>query len=289
MTRYRALQKIISLGSFSKAAEEMGYSQSAMSQMIASLEKELGTRLIHRSRYGVELTLEGRELYPKIEQMLTAYQAVLEKNDEIRGLETGTVRMGTITSISAHWLPDIIKEFQQQYPQVEFVIHQGDYTSIQEWIKNGTVDFGFLNPAAARGIHTEELKKGEMLAILPEEHPLAAMDRIPLETLAEEPFILLEEGNYSEPLEAFRTCGCKPNVKFTIHDDYTIMMMVESGLGISMLAELVLHRTNYRIAIRRTEPPVYRTISIGYKDRELLPVAARRFISYIEKHVAELP
>ena len=67
------------------------------------------------------------------------------------------------------------------------------------------------------------------------------------------------------------------------------MMMVESGLGISMLAELVLHRTNYRIAIRRTEPSVYRTISIGYKDRELLPVAARRFISYIEKHVDELP
>lgn len=130
MNRYKALQKIVSLGSFSKAAEEMGYSQSAMSQMIASLEKELGTRLIHRSRYGIELTLEGRELYPKIEQLLTAYQAVLEKNDEIRGLETGTVRMGTITSISAHWLPDIIKEFQEHYPQVEFVIHQGDYTSI---------------------------------------------------------------------------------------------------------------------------------------------------------------
>ncbi len=289
MNRYRALQKIVSLGSFSKAAEEMGYSQSAMSQMIASLEKEFGTRLIHRSRYGVELTLEGRELYPKIEQLLTAYQAVLEKNDEIRGLETGTVRMGTITSISAHWLPDIIKEFQEHYPQVEFVIHQGDYTSIQEWIKNGTVDFGFLNPAAAKGIQTEEIKKGEMLVILPENHPLAEMDVIPLDRLVEEPFILLEEGNYSEPLEAFRAEGYKPDVKFTIHDDYTIMMMVESGLGISMLAELVLHRTNYRIAIRRTEPPVYRTISIGYKDRELLPVAARRFISYIEKHVDELP
>ncbi len=289
MNRYKALQKIVSLGSFSKAAEEMGYSQSAMSQMIASLEKELGTRLIHRSRYGIELTLEGRELYPKIEQLLTAYQAVLEKNDEIRGLETGTVRMGTITSISAHWLPDIIKEFQEHYPQVEFVIHQGDYTSIQEWIKNGTVDFGFLNPAAAKGILTEEIKKGEMLVILPENHPLAEMDVIPLDRLVEEPFILLEEGNYSEPLEAFRAEGYKPDVKFTIHDDYTIMMMVESGLGISMLAELVLHRTNYRIAIRRTEPPVYRTISIGYKDRELLPVAARRFISYIEKHVDELP
>lgn len=65
MNRYIALQKIISLGSFSKAADEMGYSQSAVSQMITSLEKELGLRLIHRSRYGVTLTLEGKNFILK--------------------------------------------------------------------------------------------------------------------------------------------------------------------------------------------------------------------------------
>lgn len=283
MNRYIALQKIISLGSFSKAAEEMGYSQSAASQMIASLEKELGVRLIHRSRYGVTLTLEGKKLYPKIEQLIAAYQSVIEKSNEIKGLETGTIRMGTVSSVSAHWLPGVIKEFQKEYPKVEFVIHQGDYSSIQEWIKNGTVDFGFINPAASKDIQTEEIKRGEMVAVLPENHQLAKEKILTLYQLAEEPFILLEEGNYSEPLEAFRKAGLRPDIKFTIHDDYSIMAMVEAGLGISMLAELVLHRTNYKIAVRHTEPPVYRILSIGYKDKTLLPVAARRFIDCLKK------
>ena len=79
MNRYIALQKVINLGSFSKAAEEMGYSQSATSQMIASLEKELGLCLIHRSRYGIRLTHEGKQLYPKIEQLIVTYQSMIEK------------------------------------------------------------------------------------------------------------------------------------------------------------------------------------------------------------------
>ena len=287
MNRYIALQKIISLGSFSKAAEEMGYSQSAASQMISSLEKELGVRLIHRSRYGVALTLEGEKLYPKIEQLIAAYQSVLEESNEIKGMETGTVRIGTVSSVSAHWLPEVLKAFQRQYPKVEFVIHQGDYNSIQEWIRNGMVDFGFINPAASKGIPFEELKTGKMVAILPIDHPLAKMDIVPLEKLAEEAFILLEEGNYSEPLEAFGKARLKPDIKFTIHDDYSIMAMVEADLGVSILAELVLQRTAYRLAIRPTEPPVYRTLAIGYKDKKLLPVAARRFIDCLKKQITK--
>ena len=288
MNRYLALQKIISLGSFSKAADEMGYSQSAVSQMINSLEKELGLRLIHRSRYGVTLTLEGKKLYPKIEQLLASYQSVIEESNEIRGLETGTIRMGTVSSVSVYWLPGVIKEFQKEYPKVEFVIHQGDYTSIQEWIRNGTVDFGFLNPAASRDIQTDIIKSGEMVAILPEHHELAKEKILTLGQLSQESFILLEEGNYSEPLKAFEKEGLKPDIKFTIHDDYSIMAMVEAGLGVSILAELVLQRTNYKIAVRHTDPPVYRTLAVGYKDKNLLPVAARRFIDCMKNVLNEV-
>lgn len=289
MNRYLALQKIVELGSFSKAAEVMGYTQSAMSQMISSLEKEMSIKLLHRARTGAKLTLEGAELYPYIERMLSQYFALQEKTKEMRGLETGVIRMGTLASISAHWLPGILKAFQARYPGVSFVIHQGDYTSIQEWIKTGMVDFGFVNPAAVSGIETMVLKEGDMLAVLPEGHPLAAYAQLPLELLAREPFILLEEGHYYEPLEAFRTVGITPHVKYTIHDDYAIMTMVEAGLGVSILAELILHRTNYRLVLRPTVPPITRTIAIGYKDRAALPIACKRFIEYVCAHTAELP
>ena len=147
MNRYLALQKVVELGSFSKAAEALGYTQSAMSQMIASLEDELSIKLLNRARTGIKLTIEGAELYPYLERTIYQYIASQEKAKEIRGLETGVIRMGTLASISAHWLPSLLKEFQEKYPGMEFVIHQGDYTSIQEWIKTGAVDFGFVNPS----------------------------------------------------------------------------------------------------------------------------------------------
>lgn len=289
MNRYLALQKVVELGSFSKAAAALGYTQSAMSQMVASLEQELSFKLLHRSRTGVRLTIEGAELYPYLERTIYQYIASQEKAKEIRGLETGVIRMGTLASISAHWMPALLKEFQEQYPKVEFVIHQGDYTSIQEWIKTGAVDFGFVNPKAVSGMETIVLKEGAMLAVLPEHHPLAKQETIPLDLLAVEPFILLEEGHYYEPLEAFHSIGVAPNVKYTIHDDYAIMTMVEAGLGVSILAELVLHRTNYRLALRPTTPPISRTIAIGYKDQTSLPIASKRFIDCIRAHLDELP
>lgn len=289
MKRYLALQKIVEMGSFSKAAETLGYTQSAMSQMISSLEDELSIKLLNRFRTGTQLTLEGEKLYPYIEQTINHYLSMQEKVKEIRGLDTGVIRMGTLASISAHWMPQILKEFQAVYPGVEFVIHQGDYTSIQNWIRTGAVDFGFVNPRAVNGLQTVDLKEGIMLAVFPEDHDLAKKEIVPLSDLADESFILLEEGHYYEPLEAFRSIGKRPNIKYTIHDDYAIMTMVEAGLGISILAELVLRRTNYRILLRKTEPPVYRTIAIGYKDVHSLPIASKRFIEYLRSRISELP
>lgn len=112
---------------------------------------------------------------------------------------------------------------------------------------------------------------------------------MPLEALAEEPFILLEEGHYSEPLATFQTLGLKPNVRYTIHDDYAIMTMTEAGLGVSILAELVLHRTHYRLALRPTAPAISRTVAVGYRDKNSLPIAAKRFIELLQRHAADLP
>ena len=289
MNRYIALHHVVEQGSFSRAAEKMGYSQSALSQMVASLESELDLKLLNRSRTGATLTLEGQELYPYVEQLIYQYQALQEKNNEIKGLETGVIRMGTMSSVSVHWLPEILKEFQKQYPGIQFVLHQGDYTSIQEWIKTGTIDFGFVTAEAVTGIELIELKEGAMLAVLPKDHPLSEYEVIPLKELAKEPFILLEEGNYYEPLEIFKSVGAKPDIKYTLHDDYSIMAMVEAGLGVSVLAELVLHRNNYKLAVRPTEPPITRSIAIGYKDRASLSMASKRFIGMLKEKVDELP
>lgn len=289
MQRYIALQKIIDLGSFTKAADALGYTQSSISQMISSLEEELSIKLLYRSRVGVKLTLEGADLYPFIERTILQYQAMQGKANEIKGLDTGVIRIGTISSITCHWMPQLIKEFQAIHPNVQFVLHQGDYSSIQEWIKVGAVDFGFITPPAVTGLQTITIKEGSMLAVLPANHKLASQGTVNLHDIANEPFILLEEGHFSEPMESFHACNLEPNIKFRMHDDYAIMTMVEAGLGISILAELVLRRTNYQIVQLPIDPPISRILAIGYKDKSSLPIASKYFIEYLLAHIGQLP
>lgn len=289
MNRYFAFQKVVELESFTKAAEALGYTQSSVSQMVASLEDELSMKLLIRSRAGVKLTIEGAQLYPFIERTILQYRAMREKANEIKGLETGVIRVGTISSITCHWMPQLIKGFQALYPNVQFLFHQGDYSSIQEWIKQGAVDFGFITPPAVSGLETITIKDGEMLAILPKHHPLASRRSIRLEDIVDEPYILMEEGHYSEPYNAFRAAGLEPDIKYTIHDDYAIMTMVEAGLGVSILAELMLRRTNYDIVCLPIEPPIYRTLAIGYKDKSSLPIASKYFIEYLLANTEKLP
>ena len=107
--------------------------------------------------------------------------------------------------------------------------------------------------------------------------------------LAGEPFILLEEGHYSEPINAFHAAGLEPDIKYTIHDDFAIMTMVEAGLGISIMAELMLRRTNYDIVCLPVNPPVYRELAIGYKDKNSLPIASKYFIDYLLDNIKNLP
>lgn len=289
MNRYIALQKIIELGGFTKAADALGYTQSSISQMIASLESELNMKLLIRSRHGVKLTIEGEELYPFIEKSIYRYQAMLEKANEIKGLETGIIRVGTISSITCHWMPQLIKGFKALYPNVQFVFHQGDYSLIPEWIKTGAIDFGFITPYASMDLKTKIIKDGEMLAVLPKNHSLAKQKNIRLCDIAKEPYILLEEGQYSEPMSAFQAAGITPDIKYTIHDDYAIMTMVEAGLGVSILAELMLRRTNFDNVCLPVDPPIYRTLAVGYKDWDSLPIASKYFIDYLIEHKEELP
>lgn len=289
MNRYIALQKIIELGGFTKAADSLGYTQSSISQMIASLENELGIKLLTRSRHGVKLTIEGAELYPFIERSIYQYRSMQEKADEIKGIETGIIRVGTISSVTCHWMPQLINGFKEEYPNVQFLFHQGDYTLIPEWIASGQIDFGFVNPLAGTNLKTKTIKSGEMLAVLPKNHPLAKKKSIQLQEIAEEPYILLEEGHYSEPMAAFEAAGITPNIQYTIHDGYAIMLMVEAGLGVSILAELILRRTNYDIVCLPIDPPITRTLAVGYKDKDSLPIASKYFIDYLIEHKDELP
>lgn len=281
LNSYYAFIKAIETGSFTKAAEELGYTQSAISQMVHSLEEELSTTLILRSRKGITLTPDGEEFLPYIKNICNSHRELIEKRKEMEGLQSGLIRIGTFSSVACHWLPGLIKDFKELYPAVHFELHQGNYTDISNWIKEGSVDFGFVNPKAVSNLTTTPLQEDEMLAVLPVDHPLAANSTVLLKELTNVPYIFLDEGEISEPLTIFKQNNFEPNIQYRVHDAYWIMSMIEQGLGVSILPKLVLNRCPYNIVTKAISPSVIRTISVAYKDKRVLPVASRYFIDFI--------
>lgn len=283
MNQYYAFIKIIETGSFTKAAEELGYTQSAISQIVRSLERELSTTLILRSRKGITLTPDGEEFLPYIKKVHNSYRELMEKSKEMQGLQGSIIRIGTFSSISSSWLPQLIKNFKEVYPSVKFELQQGEYTSIIQLIKEGSVDFGFVNSDVGTNLCTIPLKRDEMLAVLPYNHKLTNNENVTLKELSDEPFILLDEGQSSIPLKFFEENNLQPNIQYRVYDDYTIMSMVEKGLGIAILPELVLERISYNIIKKEIYPPIVRNIGIAFKDRSALPIASKYFIDFILK------
>lgn len=288
IAKYEAFIKTVEEGSLTKAAESLGYTQSGMSHLIRSLEEEMGATLLLRERSGARLTPEGAALLPFFRNICNGQRELLDKANQLHGLESGLIRIGTFSSISCHWLPAWIQSFQGQHPNIEFQLLHGDYTEIEDWLVEGRVDLGFLRLPALANVVATTLKQDRLLVILPETHPLAEVDTFPVERLAEEPFILLEEGKDNEIHRIFEALHLTPQVIFEVSDDYTIMAMVESGLGISILPELVLYRNSYHIVMKELSVPFYRRLGVAVKQQGQEPLAARRFLEHILRAIPKL-
>lgn len=275
--KYQAFVKTVEYGSFTKAAEKLNYSQSGISRMINDLEQEWKVTLLERGKTGIKLTSDGTKLLPYAKNICNDFEKLQMQVDEINGLQSGIIRIGTFSSVATHWLPNIIKEFQKDYPNIDYELLLGDYTEIEKWIDEGRVDCGFLRLPANQDFETIFLEQDKLLAIIPENHPLKECDKFPVKALCDEPFMLLEKGAKAEISEIFERCNLTPNVHFTTWDDYAVMSMVESGLGISILPELILKRVPYKIIAKELDVPAYRNIGLALKSKKNASLAVKRF------------
>ncbi len=184
--------------------------------------------------------------------------------------------------MATHWLPGIIREFQRSYPNIDYELLLGDYTEIEGWISDGRVDCGFLRLPTCSDFETIFLEQDRFLAVLPENHPLTRLEKVPVAALCDEPFMLLAKGSNAEVSEIFDRCNLTPKVHFTTWDDYAVMSMVESGLGISILPELILRRIPYRVVAKELDVPAYRKIGIAMRSRKSASLAVKRFLEYLQ-------
>lgn len=283
MNSYFALLAVLEYGSFTKAAEKMGYTQSAMSQLIKTLEKELETTLIIRSRTGVMLTPDGEAFLPYIKQICQAIGELEEKKKSMQGLERSMIRIGAFSSIAYSYLPIWIQQFKQHYPAVQFDLKIGDYSDIAEMIATGVVDFGFVTPETGHTFELFELVEDDLVACLSKEHPLAQQSSVTLAELACEPFILMQEGTINETLSLFEKHQLVPNIQYVVEGDFPVISMVAQNLGVSIMPSLIFHHFDKGVIHRPLHPPKRRKISVAYKDKEILPIASRMFLQFLAK------
>ncbi len=287
IAKYQALVTAIEEGSLSMAAEKLGCTQSAISHSIAGLEEELGFALITRSRAGVRLTAEGERLMPAVRNLLSSAEQLNQTASSIRGLDCGTVRVGTFTSVAVHWLPAILKNFKQDYPNVEIKLLNGDYNDVDSWIKDGSVDIGFITVPSGLECETVALMEDRLLAIVPEDSRFANYPKFPIVECEREPFISLLQSSDHDARRALEAAGVKPNVLYYTKDDYAVIAMVEQGLGISIMPELLLEGRHDRLLKLPLVPASRRTIGMAIAASEKAGPATRKFADYVIKYVKE--
>ncbi|AWE09321.1 LysR family transcriptional regulator [Lysinibacillus sp. 2017] len=282
LVKYEIFSTVVELGSLTRASETLGLSQSAVSHAITSLESEWGFSILKRGRSGIHLTSNGEHVLKYIREILKWNEEMIQEIANINGLEIGTVRIGTISSVSIHWLPEIMKMFTECYPSIEIKLLEGDYDDVEYWISTGLVDIGFVSLPTSKHLEAIPLKKDRLLCVLSDEHPLADQNEISFVSIKEDPLIKSKKGSDNDLIRILKEHNITPNIKFELTDDQAIISMVANGMGISILPEMVLHRVPTNVRTIKLEGENFRTIGIASTNFKTLAPATKKFIEYLK-------
>lgn len=278
LEKCRALVCAIETGSISAAAEKLQYTPSGISRMIAALEEESGFPLLTRERNGVRPTPEGALLLPVIRELLQREEHYTQLAAQIRGVDIGTVVIGTAYSA---FYPAIVRgmaDFHKHYPNIQVQFHSGYSTELLEQLNTHQLDICFISKR--EGKHEWlPVCQDQMVAWVSDQHPLASLPALPVTAFAEEPYIETYPGEDIDNARVFAKCGVKPNLKFSTMDSLATYFMVEAGLGISMNNALNARAWSGGVRILPLDPP--QSVEIGIATHTELAPAADKFLEFI--------
>lgn len=286
--RYEAFLQVAGTGSFKEAAQAMGYTQAGVSYLVNALEKELECQLFVRDYGGAHLTAEGEQILPWVQDVSNAERRLAARIGEVKHLEAGTVHVVTFTSTAIQWLPGIAKAFSAQHPGIELRITlDDDQEKLEEMLWRGDADCGFVVAPLTRKLHAIHLRQDPLLVALPTDHLLARAESFPLKNMAEEPYIRLKSGRFSEIDAYFARVGVTPHMRFNIDSDYAVMSMVSAGLGYSMLPGLIVRDAPFPLAVLPPEKTAERKVGIALRSLDTASAATRAFLDVTQSWVEQ--
>ena len=252
------------LGSFTKASEVVGYTQSGLTHMMDALEREVGFPLLQRSHNGIRLSEQGRQLMPAIREFLQANANLENQIRSIAERRSEVIRVAAYASIAMHWMPEILYRFRRICPEVSVDLRMVDHAlEPYELLERGETDVIFASRQLGRDCDWVPLYSDWMYAILPMDYPLNGRATFPLAEFEGQEF-LMPYGSFDLDVKAaLEPEGVHVNEKICRFDDETVIRMVGRGLGVSMMSELMVRGRTDGVLCVPVDPPAKRELGMG--------------------------
>lgn len=286
-SRYRAFIKSVELGSFSKAAQELAYTPSGVSQLIAALEKDLHFAVLERTRNGVSLTENGQRVLPIARAIVQEEDRLFQLSSELRGLSIGSVTIASYPSVASHWLPKVLKEFREQFPHIEIRVMEGIHQEISEWLDQKEVDFGFMSYDPTTSYDWIPLAHDPMIAVLPPNHPYANAPSYPLRECSKEDFIMPGKGQDIDTLGVLSRHNLHPRIAYETIETAATLGMIEAGMGITITNSLSAEKYDFKVSKVPIDPSEAILVAIAIPDLSTCAPAARHFIEFATEHLQQ--
>src|SRR3954447_11918804 len=260
--RMRVLKEVAARGSFSGAADALSYTQSAVSQQIAALEREAGTILVERSARGVRLTDAGTALVAHADAIIARLDAAERELEAIAGLRGGHLRLVAFPSAGSSIMPLAVAEFRRRHPAVELSLEPAEPAEAMDALRGGECDVALSLEASFEPFRSDAIAKTPLLddpmfLVLPGDHPLAHKAKLRLEDLADESFIQGAIGTCPDTqilLRAANAAGFEPRIAFQSNDYTAIQGFIAAGVGMGLIPDLALVTVRDDIVIRDLGP-----------------------------------
>ena len=287
--KLEALLMAVDLGSFTKAAEVLGYTQSGLTHMMNSLEKEVGFTLLERGRSGVRLTEEGERIAPAVREFLQANARLDSVIEQVASSRTEIIRVSAYASIAMHWLPGIIQRFRVECPDVDVDFRMADHVDVPyELLAQGKMDAILVSPQDEGQYEWVHLADDPMFAVLPKDFDTQGMTAFPLAAFEARDFIMPSQGFDKDIMRIFNRIGVKPHILPTWVDDPTVISMVSHGLGVSMMTELTVRGRTDGVKLLPVEPASSRELGLAVRSLDAASDGLRHFIDCTKRVVAEM-
>lgn len=285
----RALFEILKFGSFSAAAERMGYTPSGLSRMMTSMEEDAGFPLLQRSRNGVKATSECEKMLSVYMEFIAVDEKYKQLTDEINGFETGTVVVGTAYSIYYKWMSNIIKDFKKEYPNIEVKITEGKSTELYKKMSTHELDFAIVSRRDGN-VSWRHLFYDPLTAIVSKDSSCIKEGHFPIELFKTEPYIETFPGEDTDNSRMFRENNIVPNIQFTTEDTYASYRMAEAGLGVSLsnCIESKERIFGENVCMIELNPPQIVEIGIVTPLDEIISPSARKFRDFAEGYIKDI-